>query len=647
MVSEIVSALGGAGNISEVTNCMTRLRVVVKDESQVDEEKLKSLDTVLGLVHDRTFRYEVVVGPGKSRKYADRCKELGIGAGGSSAGGAAGNAGLDAGRSTAAGAGKADGDSSGTGTGGNSRSNAGQAKPKASLKSALKIFADIFVPLIPGVVAAGLCQGLANLVTQLVPNYEEITGWLLAYQMLALVGAAFIPFLSAWVGYRAAERFGATPILGGIIGMITCLSNINAIAMTLGLYDESQPLASVLSAGRGGVLAAIVGAFILAQVEKRIRKRMPDSLDIVLTPLLSVAICTVPYVLVIMPVLGFVSSGISAGMTAICMSDNPFVRMIAGFLGAAFFLPLVAAGMHHGFVALYSIQLAELGYVTLYPALAMAGAGQVGAAAALWVKAKRTGNKELAKVIAGALPAGVLGVGEPLVYGVTLPLGRPFVTAGIGAGFGGAFVMLAQVAATSWGTSGILATFIMTAGPNGAATSMLCYLAGLLVSCAMGCLITWFFCRLDPVKPQAPEDADNASEANGSSKEAIPSETATAPGAAPGNPKANQPSQAGARRKIRHGAPLFADVSPATSFEHTIRDKAGIHARPAGKLAELAKGFDCEITVQAAGKSARADSIIELMSLGAAEGTLLRVEASGSDAQRALRHIRRFLESEL
>ena len=141
------------------------------------------------------------------------------------------------------------------------------------------------------------------------------------------------------------------------------------------------------------------------------------------------------------------------------MSTNPLVRILAGGISAALFLPMVAMGMHHGLVALYSVQLETIGYVTLYPALAMAGAGQVGAAIAIYLKAKKVGNTRMKEVITGALPAGVLGVGEPLIYGVTLPMGRPFITAGLGAGFGGAFVMAMQVAATTWGPSGLLAIF--------------------------------------------------------------------------------------------------------------------------------------------------------------------------------------------
>ncbi|MCR5295168.1 MAG: PTS glucose transporter subunit IIB, partial [Lachnospiraceae bacterium] len=134
--------------------------------------------------------------------------------------------------------------------------------------------------------------------------------------------------------------------------------------------------------------------------------------------------------------------------------------------------------------------LETFGFVTLYPALAMAGAGQIGAALAIAVKAKRTGNHRLCRVINGAVPAAILGVGEPLIYGVTLPMGRPFLTAGLGAGFGGALVMLMQVASTTWGPSGVLGAFVMTEGPKGAVLSGCCYLAGLAVSCVLAYILT-------------------------------------------------------------------------------------------------------------------------------------------------------------
>jgi PTS system sucrose-specific IIC component len=377
---------------------------------------------------------------------------------------------------------------------------AGQKQGK--VKTALKAVGDIFVPLIPGVIAAGICSGLATLITQAQPGYKDITWLFLVHQFLTMINTAFMTYITAWAGYRAAEKFGATPILGGMLGMITTMANINDISkafdtffpnMTDGFFwvaEGADALNAVLRAGRGGVLAVILGVLLMAKVEKWVRSKMPDALDIVVSPLIILFVCVIPYVFVIMPITGIISNLLVSVVGSVCMSESVVVRMVAGFLGSFLFLPLVAMGMHHGLVALYTVQLNTIGFVTLYPALAMAGAGQVGAAIAIWLKARKVGNKRMMSVIGGALPAGILGVGEPLIYGVTLPMGKPFITAGLGAGFGGMFCMFFKVAATTWGPSGILALPIMTAGGENPAFQVLCYGIGLVISYIMGFIIT-------------------------------------------------------------------------------------------------------------------------------------------------------------
>ena len=238
------------------------------------------------------------------------------------------------------------------------------------------------------------------------------------------------------------------------------------------------------------IIGVIIGVWILAHVERFIRKHIPDVLDLIVTPLVSVLLVGALYVFVLMPITGYISDGLVYVLNLLVSSANPVVSVISGYVLAALFLPMVAMGMHHGLVALYSVQLESFGYVTLYPALAMAGAGQVGAAVAIYFKAKKCGNTRLKNVITGALPAGLLGIGEPLIYGVTLPMGKPFISAGLGAGFGGAFVMAMQVAATAWGPSGLLALFVMTAGPHGVAASVGCYAVGLVICYIMGFIVT-------------------------------------------------------------------------------------------------------------------------------------------------------------
>ena len=321
---------------------------------------------------------------------------------------------------------------------------------KLRIRYGLRVIGDIFVPLLPGIICAGLCAGIASLISQAVPHYADVPVWAFIYQILTLIHSSMMTFLTAWAGYRASERFGGTPILGGMLGMITSLEGINFIAMLMGLYNTEVPLDSILRSGKGGVLAVIAGALLVSYVEKAIRAGMPKSIDVVFTPLLTMLLCVTPYVIFIMPLFGYASGGIVKLFSWACMSENPVIRVLSGYIGAALFLPLVATGMHHGLVSLYNVQLQELG---------------------------------------------LLGVGEPLIYGVTLPLGKPFLTAGLGAGFGGAFIMLTGVASAAWGPSGLLGAFVMTAGRGGPARSVLLYLTALVISYIGGYFITKAFYR--------------------------------------------------------------------------------------------------------------------------------------------------------
>ncbi|NUJ33067.1 PTS transporter subunit EIIC, partial [Pseudoalteromonas sp. 2103] len=129
---------------------------------------------------------------------------------------------------------------------------------------------------------------------------------------------------------------------------------------------------------------------------------------------------------VVQPVAGVLSTGITSGINAVLSLGGAIGSAIAGALLAGFFLPLVMLGLHHGLTPIHMELINTFNSTALLPILAMAGASQVGAAIAIYVKTK---NKRLSNVIKGGLPTGFLGIGEPLIYGVTLPLGRPFITA--------------------------------------------------------------------------------------------------------------------------------------------------------------------------------------------------------------------------
>ncbi len=463
---KILELVGGKGNVVSAANCMTRLRIQLRDNSKAQIAALKATQGVLGVVEDATL--QVILGPGKAKKVCDLFVA---------------DAGVQSSLST-------DNDWQ-------TNKAAMKAGQKDSpLKQGLRTIANIFIPMIPAVIAAGLFNGLASLMGQLFPEaIASGTGVIFIIQTLfSLFGASFLGYFAIYTGVNAAKVFGATPALGGMIGGISIGSQIVTISTLLGLYNADVPLNSILTTGKGGIIGVIIGVWLLSKVEKGLRKVIPDVLDLILTPLLSMIIVGSLYVFVLMPVTGFLSDGLVFLLSFLINSSNPVVSIISGYVMSAVFLPMVLLGLHHGLIPIYAVQLETLGGVTLFPCLAMAGAGQVGAALAIYLKARKVKNLRMQQTIIGALPAGVLGVGEPLIYGVTLPMGKPFITAGLGAGFGGAFVMLMHVQAIAWGPSGLVAIPLMRTP-----SMMLYFFLGILIAYIMGFIITWFGIKAEDV----------------------------------------------------------------------------------------------------------------------------------------------------
>lgn len=458
LAKQIVNALGGRDNIVNTFNCMTRMRTTVKDEGKVNEDELKNIDGVLGLVRENDS-FQVVLGPGKAKKVTDEAITL-----------------FNIPRDHS-GEKEIDWEE-------NKREMKSTQKENG-FKRGLKVIANIFIPLIPAIIAAGLFNGFGSLFEQLISDGVMPESWMILPTVFKTFGGAFLAYFAIYTGIRSAEVFGATPALGGMIGAISIHQNIVAISTFLGLYNEAVPLESILTTGKGGIIGVIFGVWILSKIEKGIRKSVPDVLDLILTPFLSILITGTLLVLVIMPIAGFLSDGLVSLLTVIINSSSSVVRILSGFILSALFLPMVLLGLHHGLIPIYAIQLEQMGGVSLFPVLAMAGAGQVGAALAIYGVAKKVNNQRLVKVINGALPAGFLGVGEPLIYGVTLPMFKPFITAGLGAGFGGAFAMFMEVTSSAWGPSGLVAIPLMQGTDK-----MLYYFIGLVIAYIMGYVIT-------------------------------------------------------------------------------------------------------------------------------------------------------------
>lgn len=460
LAARLIELTGGSQNIAKAANCMTRLRLTVIEADAVARDEIKGTEGVLGLVEDGNS-IQIVLGPGKAKKVTDCCLQLLGGAG-------------EVNTAAVTDDWQANKESLKSG------------QKQNGFKKVIRTIADIFIPLIPAIIAAGLFNGFGSLITTLQGQgtLPAEGFWQAVQLMFSLIGAAFLSYFAIYTGINSAKQFGATEALGGMLGGISIGANIVPLSTMLGLYNEEVPLNSILTTGKGGIIGVIIGVWILAKIEKFIRRRVPDVLDLILTPFLTLLSSGILFVFVIMPAAGFLSDGLVAVLSIFINSTNPVVSVISGYVLSALFLPMVLLGLHHGLIPIYAIQLETMGGVSLFPVLAMAGAGQVGAAIAIYMVAKKVGNKRLQKVITGALPAGFLGVGEPLIYGVTLPMFKPFITAGLGSGFGGAYVMLTHVMANSWGPSGLVAIPIMK--PE----SMLNFFIGLVISYVAGFLIT-------------------------------------------------------------------------------------------------------------------------------------------------------------
>lgn len=459
---EIYANIGGPNNVESMYHCMTRLRIKIRDNSKVDIAGLKNIDGVLGVVDADTL--EIVLGSGVNAKVAqDMVSQVGV----------------------------KENEEFPTNVTNDYQSEKSEvqakaaevhAQHKAQLKQtwwrkALGHISAIFIPLIPSFIGAGLISGVAGILKNMLTVKMLPASWALGVTILSMISSALFSYLNIYVGINTAKEFGATPGLGGIIGGVVLLPGIVA-PVTIPNFLDGKPLA----AGQGGIIGVLFAVWILSYVEKWFHKHIADSVDIIFTPFLTVLIMGLFTVFVVMPIAGWISNSLVGAINWVLNVGGP----VAGFLLGLFFLPMVMLGLHQILTPIHLEMIQKMGYTPLLPILAMAGAGQVGAAIALWVKCRK--NKELVRLIKGALPVGILGVGEPLIYGVTLPLGRPFITACIGGGIGGAVV-------ASFGHVGAIAI-----GPSGVALIPLIannmwwgYVIGLLCAYAGGFVATYFW----------------------------------------------------------------------------------------------------------------------------------------------------------
>lgn len=447
LASEILLGIGGQGNIARLENCMTRVRVELNDDSQLDVARLKKLPGVSGYVKQGS-QHQLIVGPGRAAQVVDAMREL-----------------LQSSGQTLS-------------SGDDIAQNKAQAKARyqAPMSEALRKLANVFIPLIPAFIASGLITGIINIlkrpdiVGDLATQYPNILG------LLAIFGSAVFAIMNILVGVNAAKVFGGSMAMGGVMAGILSSPQLAQIH----LFGEN------LQPGRGGVIAVLLVVALMCWIEKRLRRLLPGSIELILNPLLTTLITASIAIVALQPLGGLISDAIAHGATLAIDKGG----LVVGAVLSGVFLPLVLSGLHQGLVPIHVELIQTHGQNALLPILAMAGVGQVGAALAVFMK---TRNPRLKKLIKGALPVGLLGIGEPLIFGVTLPLGKPFIGACLGGAVGGALISYWKVATViTFGLSGLPLALTIVAG------KVMFYLLGFLIAVIAGFLFTWFMGFNDP-----------------------------------------------------------------------------------------------------------------------------------------------------
>ena len=383
---EIYDILGGKENIISNAVCMTRLRVKTKNE--VDLEKLKKVDDILNVVNAETL--QIVLGPGKVNAVGDEFSKLsGIALGFS-----------DSNVKDVA----------------SENKKANKQKYNGPVQRFLQKIANIFVPLLPGIIASGLIMGLTNVINVATKNAYNTVWWFAAIRS---IGFVMFGYLAIYVGMNAAKEFGGTAVLGGIMGSIFITNPV--LPLLLKVEDKSAVIlpftGKPFAPGMGGLLASLFMGIIVAYLEKKIRKTVPVMLDTFFTPLLTLIIGVFIALIIIQP-LGTVVTGF---IFAILDFTYKKLGILGGYILAAGFLPLVSVGLHQALTPIHTLLNDPTGPTKginyLLPILMMAGGGQVGAGIAIYIKTK---NQRLKNMVRDSIPVGILGIGEPLMYAVTL-----------------------------------------------------------------------------------------------------------------------------------------------------------------------------------------------------------------------------------
>ncbi|EOF58095.1 PTS system, beta-glucoside-specific IIABC component [Enterococcus hirae EnGen0127] len=403
-------AVGGEKNVNSLVHCATRLRFKLKDESVADTQKLKQDPDVIQVVQSGG-QYQVVIGSNVADVYQAIVDEQGLT------------------------------DQSGT-----------EDQSKNPLNRLIDIISSIFTPFLGAMAAAGILKGFLSLAT--------VLGWLSAdtgaYQILFAAADGVFTFLPVMLAFTAAKKFKTNQFLSVAIAMALVYPAITQLAG--GAVDFfGLPIVLAQSGYTSSVIPIILAVWVQSKFEPLVKKVIPQFLQMIFVPMI-VLLVMVPLTFLL---LGPIGTVIGNGLGSLFNSIYSFSPLVAGLIMGSLWQVFVMFGMHWGFVPIMFLNIEQYGFDVMVPMLLPAVLAQGGAALAVAIRTKDTKLRSLG--ISSTITS-LFGITEPTVYGITLPLKKPFVVACLSAGIGGAMIGFAGVKAFSSGLVSLLTipTFIST-----------------------------------------------------------------------------------------------------------------------------------------------------------------------------------------
>ncbi|MDO3412543.1 PTS system trehalose-specific EIIBC component [Saccharibacillus sp. CPCC 101409] len=427
-VEKIVEAIGGKDNIEVATHCVTRLRFSLVDESRVDKQALDDNELAKGYFSTQG-QFQVIIGPGIVDKAYEEMIAI---------------------------------------TGGQRASKedvkAAAIKHKSPVQQFIKTLSDIFIPLLPALVTAGLLLGINNLLTgggiffaerSLVEAYPQ---WADFAAIVNTIASTAFTFLPALVGWSAATRFGGSPLLGVVLGLILVNPGLmSAYEYANALNEGTVPTWNLFGLHinavgyQGQVLPMLVAAYVLVVIEKWLNRKVPDSLKLLLVAPIALLVTGFLAFIVIGPVTFTLGNWLTEGVVWLFAT----VPWLGGLLYGGLYAPLVITGMHHTFLAvdLQLINSDAAGHSTfLWPMLALSNIAQGAAALSMMFVIRSQKMKSLS---ATTSVTAFLGVTEPAVFGVNVRYKYPLFMGMLGSAIGGVLLTMNDVRAFAVGVGGL------------------------------------------------------------------------------------------------------------------------------------------------------------------------------------------------